>query len=106
MRLVGIYHLLCDHCNLLFTGFVVPGTLRRRRKQQRPKHIEQHSESPISSQQNQDTYEHSEIVLPIPCRDVIDVSESGFFGRDVWLKNVIGALTGGLRNSLISALRW
>jgi hypothetical protein len=27
MRLVGIYHLLCDHCNLLFTGFVVPGTL-------------------------------------------------------------------------------
>ena len=29
MRLVGIYHLLCDHCNLLFTGFVVPGTLHR-----------------------------------------------------------------------------
>ena len=32
--------------------------------------------------------------------DVIDVSESGFFGRDVWLKNVISALTGGIRNSL------
>ena len=52
MRLVGIYHLLCDHCNLLFTGFVVPGTLRRRSKQRRHKRIEQHSESPISSQQN------------------------------------------------------
>ena len=32
--------------------------------------------------------------------DVIDVSESGFFDNDVWLKNVIGALTGGLRNTL------
>lgn len=32
--------------------------------------------------------------------DVIDVTNSGFFGRDVWLKNVIGALTGGLQNSL------
>lgn len=32
--------------------------------------------------------------------DVIDVSDSSFFGRDVWLKNVISALTGGLRNSL------
>jgi polysaccharide export outer membrane protein len=32
--------------------------------------------------------------------DVIDVSESGFFGPDVWLKNVIGALTGGIQNSL------
>jgi polysaccharide export outer membrane protein len=32
--------------------------------------------------------------------DVIDVSESGFFDSDVWLKNVIGALTGGLRNTL------
>jgi hypothetical protein len=28
MRLVGFYHLLCDHCNLLFTGFVLPGTLK------------------------------------------------------------------------------
>jgi hypothetical protein len=26
-RLVGIHHLLCNHCNLLFTGFAVPGTL-------------------------------------------------------------------------------
>lgn len=39
MRLVGIYHLLCDHCNLLFTGFVVPGTLHRRKKQHRQKKL-------------------------------------------------------------------
>jgi hypothetical protein len=26
-RLVGIHHLLCNHCNLLFTGFAVPGTV-------------------------------------------------------------------------------
>ncbi|HKP80443.1 MAG TPA: polysaccharide biosynthesis/export family protein [Pyrinomonadaceae bacterium] len=38
--------------------------------------------------------------------DVIDVSESGFFGRDVWLKNVIGALTGGIQNSLSRPLYW
>ena len=28
-RLVGIHHLLCNHCNLLFTGFAVPGTVGR-----------------------------------------------------------------------------
>jgi len=28
LRLFGIYHLLCDHCNLLFVGFAVPGTVR------------------------------------------------------------------------------
>jgi len=39
MRLVGIYHLLCDSCNLLFTGFVVPGTLHRRRKHRRHKKL-------------------------------------------------------------------
>jgi hypothetical protein len=32
MRLVGIYHLLCDHCNLLFTGFVLPGMLNKHHK--------------------------------------------------------------------------
>ena len=26
-RLVGIHYLLCNHCNLLFTGFAVPGTV-------------------------------------------------------------------------------
>jgi hypothetical protein len=33
----GIYNLLCNHCNLLFTGFAVPGTVpkhsRRKREQ-------------------------------------------------------------------------
>jgi len=38
--------------------------------------------------------------------DVIDVSDSGFFGRDVWLKNVIGALTGGIQNSLSHPIYW
>jgi hypothetical protein len=32
----GIYNLLCDHCNLLFRGFAIPGTIpkpgTRRRK--------------------------------------------------------------------------
>jgi len=28
-RLVGIHYLLCNHCNLLFTGFAVPGTVSR-----------------------------------------------------------------------------
>jgi hypothetical protein len=32
LRVFGIYNLLCDHCNLLFTGWAVPGTLRRRHK--------------------------------------------------------------------------
>ena len=29
LRLVGIHYLLCNHCNLLFTGFAVPGTVGR-----------------------------------------------------------------------------
>jgi hypothetical protein len=28
----GIYNLLCDHCNLLFTGFAVPGTVGKKGK--------------------------------------------------------------------------
>jgi len=31
-RLFGIYNLLCDHCNWLFTGFAIPGTVRKRRR--------------------------------------------------------------------------
>lgn len=27
----GIYNLLCDHCNLLFRGFAVPGTVPKHR---------------------------------------------------------------------------
>jgi hypothetical protein len=37
LRMFGIYNLLCNHCNLLFTGFAVPGTVpkhsRRKREQ-------------------------------------------------------------------------
>lgn len=41
LRLFGIYNLLCDHCNLLFTGFAVPGTVGRRGKgqSQRPSRV-------------------------------------------------------------------
>ena len=38
LRMIGVYALLCDNCNLLFTGFAVPGTVPargRRRKKQR-----------------------------------------------------------------------
>ena len=27
LRLIGIYSLLCDNCNLLFRGFALPGTV-------------------------------------------------------------------------------
>jgi hypothetical protein len=27
LRLIGIYSLLCDNCNLLFKGFALPGTV-------------------------------------------------------------------------------
>ena len=30
LRLVGVYNLLCDNCNLLFKGFAVPGTIPKR----------------------------------------------------------------------------
>jgi hypothetical protein len=38
LRLIGVYNLLCDNCNLLFKGFAVPGTVpargsRRRRRE-------------------------------------------------------------------------
>jgi ribosomal protein L37AE/L43A len=29
LRIFGIYNLLCDHCNLLFKGFAIPGTVPR-----------------------------------------------------------------------------
>lgn len=37
LRLVGIHHLLCNHCNLLFTGFAVPGTVNRTSNKRRHK---------------------------------------------------------------------
>jgi hypothetical protein len=30
LRLIGVYSLLCDNCNLLFKGFAVPGTVPAR----------------------------------------------------------------------------
>ncbi|MDT5295005.1 MAG: hypothetical protein QOJ76_1885 [Acidobacteriota bacterium] len=27
LRVIGVYSLLCDNCNLLFKGFAVPGTV-------------------------------------------------------------------------------
>jgi hypothetical protein len=32
LRMLGIYELLCDDCNLLFTGFALPWTVSSRRK--------------------------------------------------------------------------
>ena len=54
MRLIGIYHLLCDHCNLLFTGFVLPGTLKshRRKKQKGDKKADENTELGISTSAN------------------------------------------------------
>ena len=37
LRLVGIHHLLCDNCNLLFTGFAVPGTVGTRTRKPKPR---------------------------------------------------------------------
>ena len=36
-RLVGIHYLLCNHCNLLFTGFAVPGTVGKPGKKGPPR---------------------------------------------------------------------
>jgi hypothetical protein len=36
-RLVGIHYLLCNHCNLLFTGFAVPGTVGRSNRKSAPR---------------------------------------------------------------------
>jgi hypothetical protein len=30
LRMIGVYNLLCDNCNLLFKGFAVPGTVPAR----------------------------------------------------------------------------
>lgn len=39
LRMIGVYNLLCDNCNLLFRGFALPGTVPARgthhRRQQR-----------------------------------------------------------------------
>jgi hypothetical protein len=33
--MIGIYNLLCDDCNLLFTGFAIPGTVSNRTKKRK-----------------------------------------------------------------------
>ena len=50
-RLVGIHHLLCNHCNLLFTGFAVPGTVGRssRKSVERRSSVEIEAKSPEPS---------------------------------------------------------
>jgi len=35
LRMFGIYNLLCNHCNLLFKGFAVPGTVPKHSKRKR-----------------------------------------------------------------------
>ena len=30
LRMIGVYNLLCDNCNLLFRGFALPGTVPAR----------------------------------------------------------------------------
>jgi hypothetical protein len=30
LRMIGLYSLLCDNCNLLFKGFAIPGTVPAR----------------------------------------------------------------------------
>lgn len=48
LRLFGIHYLLCDHCNLLFTGFVLPGTLKSHRKKHRH-HKESQNNTKVSA---------------------------------------------------------
>jgi hypothetical protein len=38
LRLIGVYNLLCDNCNLLFRGFAVPGTVPQRGAHRRRHH--------------------------------------------------------------------
>ena len=38
LRMIGVYNLLCDNCNLLFRGFAVPGTVPARGTHRRHHH--------------------------------------------------------------------
>ena len=44
LRLIGVYNLLCDNCNLLFRGFAVPGTVPARGTHRRHHHRGQRRE--------------------------------------------------------------
>ena len=37
LKVVFIYNLLCDHCNWEFRGIAVPGTVGKKKANQRPK---------------------------------------------------------------------
>jgi len=38
LRMIGVYNLLCDNCNLLFRGFALPGTVPERGTHRRQHH--------------------------------------------------------------------
>ncbi|MFL6257591.1 MAG: hypothetical protein ACJ74T_21515 [Pyrinomonadaceae bacterium] len=45
LRMIGVYNLLCDNCNLLFRGFALPGTVPARgthRRHHRRRHTGGH----------------------------------------------------------------
>jgi hypothetical protein len=44
LRMIGVYNLLCDNCNLLFRGFALPGTVPARgtHRRHRRRHGEGH----------------------------------------------------------------
>jgi len=45
LRMIGVYNLLCDNCNLLFRGFALPGTVPARgthRRHPRRRHADEH----------------------------------------------------------------
>lgn len=45
LRMIGVYNLLCDNCNLLFRGVALPGTVPARgthRRHRRRHHGEGH----------------------------------------------------------------
>lgn len=46
-RMFGIHQLLCNHCNLLFTGFAVPGTVGRSSRKSRTKKDSGGNQSPV-----------------------------------------------------------
>jgi hypothetical protein len=48
-RLVGIHHLLCNHCNLLFTGFAVPWTVNKPGRKHQPRSGSEEGKSSTAS---------------------------------------------------------
>ena len=44
LRMIGVYNLLCDNCNLLFRGFALPGTVPARGTHRRRHHRRHNSD--------------------------------------------------------------